>query len=97
MIVIKEVQNKKDLKKFVKFPIELYKNNPYFVPGLIQDEIDEFTPEKTSVYFESAKDSKRPGFTDFTGEQTGKKSSIMVFDHGVPLNFDEDLAKEILS
>lgn len=57
----------------------------------------EFTPEKTSVYFESAKDSKRPGFTDFTGEQTGKKSSIMVFDHGVPLNFDEDLAKEILS
>ncbi len=50
MIVIKEVQNKKDLKKFVKFPIELYKNNPYFVPGLIQDEIDEFTPEKNDAW-----------------------------------------------
>ena len=40
MVVIKEVQSKKDLKKFAKFPIELYNNNPYFCPGLIQDEID---------------------------------------------------------
>ena len=50
MITIKEVQNKKDLKRFVKFPIDLYKNNPYFVPGLIQDEIDEFTPEKNDAW-----------------------------------------------
>ncbi|MCR5698066.1 MAG: bifunctional ornithine acetyltransferase/N-acetylglutamate synthase [Treponemataceae bacterium] len=41
-----------------------------------------FTPEKTSVTFESAFDG-------------GK--SIMVFEKGVPLNFDEDLAKKILS
>ena len=27
----------------------------------------------------------------------GKESSIKVFDHGVPLNFDEDLAKKILT
>lgn len=41
MIEIKKL-NKKDrreLKKFVKFQIDLYKGNPYFVPPLIMDEI----------------------------------------------------------
>ncbi len=57
----------------------------------------EFTPEKVDVDFVSAKDSKRPGFTDFVGEQTGEVSSIRVFEQGVPLDFDEDLAKKILS
>ena len=58
---------------------------------------EEFDQEKTSVYFESAEGSKRPGFTDFVGEQTGKRSKIEVFRNGVPLDFDEDLAKKILS
>ncbi|MBR1536633.1 MAG: bifunctional ornithine acetyltransferase/N-acetylglutamate synthase, partial [Treponema sp.] len=32
------------------------------------------------------------------GEQNGgKENQIKVFDHGVPLNFDEDLAKKILT
>ena len=30
------------------------------------------------------------------GEQKGKRSTIKVFDHGVPLDFDEILAKKIL-
>ena len=38
-VEIKEVTNKKDLKKFVKFNIDLYKDNPYQVPGLIADEM----------------------------------------------------------
>ena len=38
-VVIKEVTSKKELKKFVKFNIELYKGNPYHVPGLIEEEI----------------------------------------------------------
>ena len=50
MVVVKEVLSKKDLKKFVKFPIKLYKGNPYFVSGLIQDEIDEFTKEKNDAW-----------------------------------------------
>ncbi len=53
-----------------------------------------FTPEKTSVYFFSRAGSKRY-FED--GEQNGgEERSIKVFDHGVPLNFDEELAKKIL-
>ncbi len=57
----------------------------------------EFNPDKTSVWFESAEGAERAGFTDFTGEQKGVKSKIKVFENGVPLNFDEVLAKKILS
>ena len=57
----------------------------------------EFTPEKTCVSFLSHEGAQRTGFTDFVGEQAGKVKEIMVFDHGVPLNFDEDLAKKVLS
>lgn len=35
---LREVKDDKDLNLFVKFPMELYKNNPYFVPSLINEE-----------------------------------------------------------
>ncbi len=54
-----------------------------------------FTPEKTSVSFFSRENAKRY-FED--GKQNGgEEHSVKVFDHGVPLDFDEDLAKKILS
>lgn len=37
-VIIRLVQNKSDLKKFVQFPFCLYRNNPYWVP-LLQREI----------------------------------------------------------
>ncbi len=39
MIEIKEITTKKGMKAFVKFPFSLYKNNPYWVPPIINDEI----------------------------------------------------------
>ncbi|GHU85954.1 hypothetical protein FACS1894153_2110 [Bacteroidia bacterium] len=36
-VIIKEVSTKKQLKEFVKFPLQLYKNCPYFVPQLNLD------------------------------------------------------------
>src|SRR5574344_1162347 len=56
-----------------------------------------FDPDKTSVSFSSIHGEQRPGATDAIGKAAGEAQSIMVFDHGVPLNFDEDLAKKILS
>lgn len=44
-VIIREVSGKKELKKFVKFHIDLYKDNPYHVPGLIQEEM--MTLDKT--------------------------------------------------
>ena len=50
MIVIKEVTNKKYLKKWVEFPNILYKENKYYVPFLSVDEINTFTKEKNPAY-----------------------------------------------
>ena len=36
---MKEVNSKKELKRFIKFPFELYKNNPYYVTPLIEFEM----------------------------------------------------------
>jgi GNAT superfamily N-acetyltransferase len=38
MMKIIEVKTKKEIKEFIDFPINLYKNNPYFVPPLYGDE-----------------------------------------------------------
>ncbi len=45
-IYIKQVVNDKDLMDFIKFPMELYKNNPNFVPPLIKDEKDVWNKEE---------------------------------------------------
>ena len=49
-IEIKEVLNKKDLIRWVRFPNMLYKDNEFFVPFLEADEIDAFTPSKNPAY-----------------------------------------------
>ncbi len=56
----------------------------------------EFDPDRTSIEFESAENSERTGFTDFVGEQKGRRTSVKVFEKGVPLDFDEDVAKKVL-
>ena len=49
-VVIKEVKNKSDLKKWVDFPNKLYKKVPAYVPFLMMDEMDTFTPAKNPAY-----------------------------------------------
>jgi glutamate N-acetyltransferase/amino-acid N-acetyltransferase len=48
------------------------------------------------VYFESLPHAERY-FTPGKNDEIGGARKVMVFDHGVPLDFDENLAKEILS
>lgn len=50
MITIKEAKTKKELKEFVKFSFELYKGNPYWIPPLINDELDGFDKDKNPVF-----------------------------------------------
>jgi len=38
------------MKQFVTFPFSLYKNNKYWVPPIIKDEVDNFNPEKNPVF-----------------------------------------------
>jgi hypothetical protein len=50
MIEIKEIFSKKEMKAFVTFPFELYKNNKNWVPPLIQDELESFDKTKNPVF-----------------------------------------------
>ena len=46
MITIKEVNSKNKLLKFIKFPFKLYKNSKFWVPPIIDQEIENFDKEK---------------------------------------------------
>ena len=39
-VIIKEVQTRSELRKFVNFPEKLYRNNPYYVPPIVFDQMD---------------------------------------------------------
>lgn len=49
-IILKEVESKGDLKKFIRFPFSLYKDNRYWVPPLIFDEIKTLSKEKNPAF-----------------------------------------------
>ena len=50
MISIKEASTKKELKQFVKFPFGIYKNSPYWVPPIINDELAVFDKTKNPAF-----------------------------------------------
>lgn len=51
MIEIKAVPpTRKELRKFTQLQIDLYKDNPYFVPPLISDDVDTLDPEKNPAF-----------------------------------------------
>lgn len=67
MIQIIEVKTKKQRKAFVKFPLKLYKNNPYFVPSFYADEMKLFrkdylyNDQSESVFYLAYQDKKVVG------------------------------------
>lgn len=67
-VTIKEISGKKELKKYIRFAIDLYKNNPYHVPPLISEEIGTLSPEVNpafeyceAVHYMAYKDGKTAG------------------------------------
>jgi len=49
-IVIKEVENKRDLKRFISFPYKLYAGNKYWVPPLRFDEMNTLRRDKNPAF-----------------------------------------------
>lgn len=49
-VTIREVSSKKDLKLFVRFPHTIYKDNAYWVPGLLADDEALFDPAKNPAF-----------------------------------------------
>ena len=45
-----EVQNRKDLMRFIKFPDKLYKDCPQYVPALHSDQVNSLAKVSTLSY-----------------------------------------------
>ena len=50
MISIKEAVTKSELIDFIKFPFSLYKDNRYWVPPIISDELESFDKTKNPIF-----------------------------------------------
>ena len=48
-VTVKAVQNKKQLREFIKFPLRLYKDCPYYVPNLYSDELSTLDMKKNPM------------------------------------------------
>ena len=49
-IRIEAVKTRKQLQEFIQFPMRLYRDNPYFVPPLIKEEISTLSPTINPVF-----------------------------------------------
>ncbi len=50
MITIKEAVSAKELKAFVTFPFQLYKDSKYWVPPIIKQELETFNKDKNPIF-----------------------------------------------
>ncbi|MBP2284558.1 GNAT superfamily N-acetyltransferase [Flavobacterium sp. CG_23.5] len=50
MITIKEAKTKSELTDYIKFPFSLYKDNKYWVPPIIADELETFDKTKNPAF-----------------------------------------------
>ncbi len=49
-ITIRTAKTKKEMRRFVRFNWEMYKNCPYAVPDLLEDTLDTFNPKKNPAF-----------------------------------------------
>lgn len=77
MITIIEATTKKQLKDYVKFPFKLYKDNPYWVPPLISDELASFD-KNTNPVFQSAETNFYLAYKN--NEIVGRVAAIINWD-----------------
>lgn len=73
MVTIKEVKTKKEQKEFLNFPLEMYRDNPYFVPPLYGDEKKIFSPNY--VYYDTCEVVYYNAYRD--GVMVGRISGIL--------------------
>lgn len=50
MVTLKEASTKADIKKFVKFSFSLYKDSPFWIPPIINDELETFDKTKNPAF-----------------------------------------------
>lgn len=73
-IVVKEIHSKEDLIRFIRFPMDLYKDHPYYVPSLIEDEKFNWDQAKNPAFAYS--EAKQ--FLAFKGEKIVGRIAVMI-------------------
>jgi len=83
-IGIREVENNRTLKDFIKLPWHIYKNDPNWVPPLIYDVKRKLSPKKNPFFEHSIAQL----FVAYTGSQpVGRIAAIIDFNH---INFHQE-------
>ena len=49
-VIIKQVTDRKELRRFAKFPNDLYRGNKFFVPQIVSMDMDTFDPRKNRAF-----------------------------------------------
>ncbi len=49
-VLVREVRSARDRRRFVRFPNELYRDNPYYVPPMYADELADMNPKKNPAF-----------------------------------------------
>lgn len=73
-VTIHPVRTARDLREFVRFPFRVYGDHPCWVPPLIADEIETFTPERNPA-FEDAESRQFLAYRD--GAPVGRVAAIL--------------------
>lgn len=106
MVEIKEIQpTKSNLKKFTQFQIDLYKDNPYFVPPLVSDDLGTLSPKVNpafdfceGVYYMAYKNDKPVGrIAGIINRQVNEKSGGATARFGfIDFIDDEEVSKALI-
>lgn len=73
-ISVIEVKSGDQLKQFVRFPMDLYKNNPYYVPSFVNEEINIWNPaENPALEYSEARQ-----FLAYRGHELAGRIAVMI-------------------
>ena len=50
MVTVKVAKTRREIRQFVLFPVKLYKNDPYYVPDMVGDQINDLMPDKNPAF-----------------------------------------------
>ena len=77
-VEIHEVSNSRDLKTFIRYPLTLYKDSPYYVPSLFGDEMDTLRKDKNPAFA----DAKARYWLAYRGKKVvGRVAALVVPSH----------------
>jgi len=77
-VEIREIKSNRDLKTFIRYPLELYKGNPHYVPSLFIDEVNTLRADKNPAFVDA---KARYWLAYMDGKIVGRVAAILVPKH----------------